>query len=70
MLMPTVRPETALDEMIERMREERRDAIAVVEKTGVMGIFTATNALRALTDLLQREAAQSCISIALTAKRR
>lgn len=53
----TVAPDAPLDEVIERMSQERCDAIAVVGKTGVVGIFTATDALWALTDLLRREAA-------------
>lgn len=52
-----VSPDAPLDEVIERMSEDRCDAIAVVGKTGVVGIFTATDALWALTDLLRREAA-------------
>lgn len=52
-----VAPEAPLDEVIERMSEDRCDAIAVVDKCGVLGIFTATDALWALTDLLRREAA-------------
>lgn len=53
----TVAPDAPLDEVIDRMSQERCDAIAVVGKTGVVGIFTATDALWALTDLLRREAA-------------
>lgn len=52
-----VAPETPLDEAIERMSQERCDAIAVVGPEGVVGIFTATDALWALADLLRREAA-------------
>lgn len=52
-----VAPDAPLDEVIERMSEERCGAVAVVGKTGVVGIFTATDALWALTDLLRREAA-------------
>jgi acetoin utilization protein AcuB len=50
-------PHTPLDEVIERMASERCDAVAVVGKRGVEGIFTASDALRALADLLRREAA-------------
>jgi acetoin utilization protein AcuB len=53
----TVAPDAPLDEAIDRMSRERCDALAVVGKTGVIGIFTATDALWALTDLLRREAA-------------
>lgn len=53
----TIAPDAPLDEAIERMSRERCDALAVVGKTGVVGIFTATDALWALTDLLRREAA-------------
>jgi acetoin utilization protein AcuB len=53
----TVAPDAPLDEAIERMSRERCDALAVVGKAGVVGIFTATDALWALTDLLRREAA-------------
>ena len=53
----TIAPDAPLDEAIERMSRERCDALAVVGKTGVVGIFTAADALWALTDLLRREAA-------------
>ena len=53
----SVAPETPLDEVIDRMSLERCDAIAVVGRDGVVGIFTATDALWALADLLRREAA-------------
>ena len=53
----TVAADAPLDEAIDRMSQERCDALAVVDRTGVVGIFTATDALWALTDLLRREAA-------------
>lgn len=53
----TVSPDAPLDEVIERMSRERCDAVAVVGKSGVVGVFSATDALWALTDLLRREAA-------------
>jgi acetoin utilization protein AcuB len=52
----TIAPDAPLDEALERMSQERCDALAVVGKTGVVGIFTASDALWALTDLLRREA--------------
>ena len=53
----TVAPDVPVDEAIERRSRDGCDALAVVGKTGVVGIFTATDALWALTDLLRREAA-------------
>ena len=53
----TVACDAPLDEVIERMSQERCDAVAVIGKTGVVGIFTAIDALWALTDVLRREAA-------------
>ena len=53
----TVAADAPLDEAIDRMSQERCDALAVVDRTGVVGIFTATDALWALTDVLRRDAA-------------
>lgn len=53
----TIAHDTPLDEAIERMSQQRCDALVVVGKTKVMGIFTTSDALWALTDLLRREAA-------------
>lgn len=53
----TIAHDAPLDEAIERMSQERCDALVVVGKTNVVGIFTASDALFALTDLLRREAA-------------
>jgi acetoin utilization protein AcuB len=53
----TAAPDEPLDDVIERMSHERCDGVAVVGKGGVVGIFTATDARWALTDLLRREAA-------------
>ena len=56
-VVSTVAPDSPLDEAIERMSRERCDALVVVGKLGVVGIFTASDALWALTELLRREAA-------------
>jgi acetoin utilization protein AcuB len=55
--VPSVTPEMPLDEAIELMSTERCSALVVINKAGVVGILTATDALFALTDLLRRNAA-------------
>lgn len=52
-----VMPETPMDEAIDRMTNARSDSLVVIDKTGVVGILTASDALFALTDLLRRHAA-------------
>jgi acetoin utilization protein AcuB len=53
----SVTPETPLDEAIELMSTSRCNALVVLDKSGVAGILTATDAFWALTDLLRRTAA-------------
>lgn len=50
----TVWGSTPLDEVAELMSEKRCDCVVVLGGHGVAGIFTATDALRALAALLQR----------------
>lgn len=50
----TVRSDASLDEVSDVMRERKADCVLVSEKAGVAGIFTAVDALAALSDLLQR----------------
>lgn len=52
----TVWASASLDEVAELMAEKRCDCVVVLGGHGVQGIFTATDALRALSDLLQRAA--------------
>lgn len=52
----TVWGSASLDEVAELMAEKRCDCVVVLGGHGVQGIFTATDALRALSDLLQRAA--------------
>lgn len=47
----TVPPETPLAEVARRMAESRYGCVLVADKTAVLGIFTAYDALRALTEL-------------------
>jgi acetoin utilization protein AcuB len=49
--------EDPIDEVSERMAREKRDCVVVQGGHGVAGIFTATDALRALTDLVRRACA-------------
>lgn len=46
--------ETPLDEVSRMMMEHKSDCVVVLGGHGVEGIFTATDALRALGELLQR----------------
>ncbi len=50
----TVWGSAPLDEVAELMSEKRCDCVVVLGGHGVQGIFTATDALRALAVLLQR----------------
>jgi acetoin utilization protein AcuB len=49
--------ETPLDDVSELMSHRKSDCVVVQGGHGVAGIFTATDALAALTDLLRRAAA-------------
>jgi acetoin utilization protein AcuB len=49
--------ETPIDEVSELMAKEKRDCVVVKGGNGVEGIFTATNALEALADLIRRATA-------------
>lgn len=46
--------ETSLDEVAEIMAKEKTDCVVVLGGHGVQGIFTSSDALRALGDILQR----------------
>jgi len=48
-----VAPDSALLEVVEAMAAERRGSAIVVEEGAVVGIFTSTDALRALAELLR-----------------
>jgi len=50
----TVRPETPLDEVLGQMEAKHCGSAVVISETGVEGIFTTHDALRALGDLLRR----------------
>lgn len=50
----TVWGTTPIDEVSELMAEERRDCVVVSGGQGVEGIFTATDALRALAEIVRR----------------
>jgi CBS domain-containing protein len=52
----TVWGSSPLDEVAELMSEAKCDCVVVLGGHGVQGIFTATDALRALATLLQRAA--------------
>jgi acetoin utilization protein AcuB len=49
-----VGPETPLDEVVDLMERRRCSSVVVMSPTGVAGIFTVNDALRALGDLLRR----------------
>lgn len=49
--------ETPIDEVSELMANKKRDCVVVKGGHGVEGIFTATDALHALTDLVRRATA-------------
>ncbi len=46
--------ETSLDEVAETMANSKLDCVVVLGGQGVQGIFTSSDALRALGDVLQR----------------
>lgn len=48
--------ETPLDEVSDLMSDKRADCVVVMGGHGVQGIFTAIDALRALSELLRRAA--------------
>jgi acetoin utilization protein AcuB len=49
-----VDPDAALDEVAEAMASHKHGSALVVERTAVVGIFTTTDALRALVTLLRK----------------
>ena len=49
--------ETPIDEVSALMKDNRRDCVVVKGGSGVEGIFTATDALEALADLVRRATA-------------
>ncbi len=49
--------ETPIDEVSTLMKDQRRDCVVVKGGHGVEGIFTATDALEALADLVRRATA-------------
>ena len=49
--------ETPLDEVSQLMTERKADCVVVRGGHGIEGIFTATDALQALTDLVRRATA-------------
>ncbi|MBS1958554.1 MAG: CBS domain-containing protein [Bdellovibrionales bacterium] len=48
-----VRPEAKLDEVAKSMSEKKIGSVLIVDHSHLVGIFTTTDALRALDDLLQ-----------------
>jgi acetoin utilization protein AcuB len=51
-----VAPETPLDEVLELMATEHRDAIVITSNGAVEGIFTSSDAVRVLLELVRRRA--------------
>ncbi|MGE0867092.1 MAG: CBS domain-containing protein [Kofleriaceae bacterium] len=51
-----VAPETPMDQALQLMSAMRCSSLVAIDKTGVAGILTASDALWALSDLLRREA--------------
>lgn len=49
-----VRADTPMDEVIDLMERRRCSSVVVVGEEGIEGIFTVSDALRALGDLLRR----------------
>ena len=47
-------PQTPLDEVVDLMQRKRCSSVVVLGTSGVEGIFTTNDALRALGDLLRR----------------
>jgi acetoin utilization protein AcuB len=52
-----VDPGTPLDEVLEMMMTQRKDAVVVTGDGAVEGIFTASDAIRVLCDVLRRREA-------------
>ncbi len=52
-----VTADTALDEVLEIMTEQKYGSCIIVGRDGIEGIFTTTDACRVLAGLLQRAAA-------------
>jgi acetoin utilization protein AcuB len=52
-----VTSDAALDEVLDIMANHKYGSVIVVGRDGVEGIFTATDACRALADVLRRQAA-------------
>jgi acetoin utilization protein AcuB len=50
--VPTVSPGAALETVVARMWQEKHGAVVVVEERRLLGIFTRSDALRALVELL------------------
>jgi len=48
--------DTALDEVVEIMAEQKYGSVVVVGRGGIEGIFTTADACRVLADVLQRPA--------------
>ena len=51
--VPRVEPDTPVEDVLETMIDERSDAIVVTRENTVEGIFTATDAVRALRELMR-----------------
>jgi acetoin utilization protein AcuB len=49
-----VRPDTPVDEVAREMADRRYGCAVVIEGGKVVGVFTTTDALRALSELLDR----------------
>ena len=49
----TVAPEDDIDDVVERMTETACSSVVVVSKTGIEGIFTTHDGMRALLDVLR-----------------
>jgi acetoin utilization protein AcuB len=50
----SVRPDTPVDEVAREMADRRYGCAVVIENNKVVGVFTTTDALRALSELLDR----------------
>jgi len=51
--VPRVAPDTPVEDVLDTMIDERSDAIVVTRENTVEGIFTATDAVRALRELMR-----------------
>ena len=51
--VPRVAPDTPVEDVLDTMIDERSDAIVVTRESTVEGIFTATDAVRALRELMR-----------------